>query len=460
MARHYSTSAAPGKRTVPRITLEVLRLAYSRLAKQNSYFIYEEGRDAIQGCALRVLRREVQIGTRADRGRTWIKVAVVSPEVDMEELEELRLAVRRKIRNVEDEDEEPSLREGRRMTVAQLWAAYRAEYMLTRSKARSIRTIEHYDDLWEGHLLPLIGGLSLRAVTVQVAKDLKVEVRARVQAKRPWADGRHTANHVLQQGQASFNWARKMGYLVRNPFDFVDPYEVDPAERCLEDDEIAAVGKVLKEAEALAACSSRLTRHSPSLTALSALRVAIYTGCRHREELLWAELDWLKDPYGSLPRLEVPRAKGQRGSNRGRFLYLGPHSVELLLQIPRISGSEHLLVPGRLSGRSLFRLNETWEWIIRHAGIKHAPPKVWRHVARTNHVRAGIAPEHSEQLLGHRGRPITDTVYLHRHGPSLVRAAETYELFIRRLLGDLPAEAKKPAPRTGHMIPFQHRGLA
>lgn len=230
MARHYSTSAAPGKRTVPRITLEVLRLAYSRLAKQNSYFIYEEGRDAIQGCALRVLRREVQIGIRADRGRTWIKVAVVSPEVDMEELEELRLAVRRKIRNVEDEDEEPSLREGRRMTVARLRAAYRAEYMLTRSKARSIRTLEHYDDLWEGHLLPLIGVLSLRAVTVQVAKDLKMEVRARVQAKRPWADGRHTANHVLQQGQASFNWARKMGYLVRNPFDFVDPYEVDPAE--------------------------------------------------------------------------------------------------------------------------------------------------------------------------------------------------------------------------------------
>ena len=460
MPEDLASSPTAWRRTVPRITPDVVRRTYAKLAKQSSYFIYEEGRDAIRGCALRVLRREVQIGARADRGRTWIKVATLRLDVDLEELEELRLAVRRKIREIEDEHEEPSLREGRRMTVAQLWAAYRAEYVLTRSKGRSTRTLEHYDDLWEGHLLPLIGTLPLKAVTVQVAKDLKKDVPARVQAKRSWAEGRHTANHVLQQGQASFNWARKMGYLVRNPFDFVDPYDVEPAERCLDDAEIAAVGKALREAEALAAVSSPLSRHTPSLTALAALRVAIYTGCRHREELLWGQLDWLKDPHGDIPRLEVPRAKGQRGSNRGRFIYLGPHSVELLLQIPRRPGSESLLVPGRLSGRSLFRLNETWEWIIRRARINHAPPKVWRHVARTSHVRAGIAPEHSEQLLGHRGRPVTDTVYLHRHGPSLVRAATIYELFIRRLLGDLPSEAKEPASPTGQVLPFQHRGLA
>ena len=66
------------KRTVPRITPDVVRRTYAKLAKQSSYFIYEEGRDAIRGCALRVLRREVQIGARADRGRTWIKVATQS----------------------------------------------------------------------------------------------------------------------------------------------------------------------------------------------------------------------------------------------------------------------------------------------------------------------------------------------------------------------------------------------
>jgi hypothetical protein len=53
---------------VPRITVEVVRKAYSDLAKGSPYFLFEEGRDAVRGCALRVLRREVQIGTRVDRG--------------------------------------------------------------------------------------------------------------------------------------------------------------------------------------------------------------------------------------------------------------------------------------------------------------------------------------------------------------------------------------------------------
>ena len=121
-----------------------------------------------------------------------------------------------------------------------------------------------------------------------------------------------------------------MGYLVRNPFDFVDTYDVESAERCFDDHEIAAVGAVVRDAEELASRSSRVSRHVPSLTALYALRVAIYTGCRHREELLWGRLDWLKDPCGPISRIEVPRAKGQRGANRGRFLYLGPHSKKKL----------------------------------------------------------------------------------------------------------------------------------
>ena len=102
MPEDLASSPTAWKRMVPRITLDVVRRTYAKLAKQSSYFIYEEGRDAIRGCALRVLRREVQIGARADRGRTWIKVATLRLDVDLEELEELRLAVRRKIREIED----------------------------------------------------------------------------------------------------------------------------------------------------------------------------------------------------------------------------------------------------------------------------------------------------------------------------------------------------------------------
>ena len=49
---------------------------------------------------------------------------------------------------------------------------------------------------------------------------------------------------------------------------------------------------------------------------LFALRVAIYTGVRHRSELLWTRLECrLAD---SVPRIGIPRAKGDRAKKGGR----------------------------------------------------------------------------------------------------------------------------------------------
>jgi hypothetical protein len=75
-------------------------------------------------------------------------VAVVPADIGVEELDSLRMDVRKQIRRIEDEDEEPTLREGRRMTVHELRAAFREEYVTTRSAKRSPRTLKHYDYLW------------------------------------------------------------------------------------------------------------------------------------------------------------------------------------------------------------------------------------------------------------------------------------------------------------------------
>lgn len=72
----------------------------------------------------------------------------MSADIGVEELDALRLDVRKQIRRLEDEDEEPTLREGRRMTVRELRAAFREEYVATRSARRSPRTLHHYDYLW------------------------------------------------------------------------------------------------------------------------------------------------------------------------------------------------------------------------------------------------------------------------------------------------------------------------
>ncbi len=464
----------------PRITVEVIRYAYEHPAQASPYYIREIGRDAIKGCMLRVHRREVELGTRYAKGTRWHRVIVVDVHMSIEELETARLKVRQFIRSLEDEEEEPTLQEGRRKTVRALWEVRRAEYIRKRSAKRSPRTLESYDYLWNTYLLPAFGDLRLRQVTSSQVEDLLAEITGRVQASRPWAEGRHTANHVLNQGRMAFEDARRKGWILRNPFTEVEPFEVEAAQVYLRDMDLAAVGKALREMETQAASSSPTSRHVPALGSLLALRVAIYTGCRHREELLYGSTSWLFQDLG-VPRLEIPRAKGDRGDRHGRFLYLGPHTLECLGRIPRASGST-LLVPGRLPGRPLYRLNETWgavliqarailqDWqsqspeafdaVILRARLslgeigERVPVKVLRHTAKTLHPRAGIAPEHSAQLLGHEAQSLGERVYLHRHGPSLVEAATAYESFVRRLLGDLSHGTTKVLPyRRGNSQP-------
>ncbi len=107
------------KNTVPRVTQDVVRRYYGRLPKNgaNDYYVLESGQHAIRWCVLRVQRTQIQIGLR--KGQSWHPVSVVGREVSLEDVEAFRDACRRKSRELEDEDAEPSLREGRRMTWAQ-----------------------------------------------------------------------------------------------------------------------------------------------------------------------------------------------------------------------------------------------------------------------------------------------------------------------------------------------------
>jgi hypothetical protein len=75
-----------------------------------------------ESCVGKSDRRQGGSGPHLDQGRH------LRLDVDLEELEEIIYSKIRK--KIDDEHEEPSLQEGRRMTVAQLWAAYRAEYVL------------------------------------------------------------------------------------------------------------------------------------------------------------------------------------------------------------------------------------------------------------------------------------------------------------------------------------------
>jgi integrase len=326
------------------------------------------------------------------------------------------------------------------MTLLKLYEEFMADFKETRGASRSPRTLESYEALWRVHLLPILGHLRITEITTDVVRRFKREIPDRVVERRPEAKGggRPVANRALQQLEAALSFAYRMDWIPRNTASarFVPRYEENRAEDFLDIHGYGAVGQVLRDLEA------RLARGetSPlSLRTLFALRVAIYTGVRHRSELLWTRLEWCHLDDG-VPRLGIPRAKGDRQAKKGsgRWVFLGPDAVRLLRAIPRPAGSEHLTIPGDKPGQPLFRLNEAWRVVLRTARLPQVPVKALRHGFSTHSVGI-IAPEHRAQLLGHQGRPMTDSVYLHHHGPDLSRAAALVEDHIRGLLGDCPS---------------------
>jgi integrase len=418
---------------VARINLAVVKQAFrTPAASDTGYYIFEKGNTLV---CLRVRRTVVQVGVR--HRAVWHQIANLSTEMSIQEVENLRTEAARLAREVQGEDGLPGLARGRSMTIAQLHNEYMADLREARGDVMSPRTFASYDDLWRLYLLPTVGAIRLPRLTVDLARQLIRDIPAMVLARRPQAKagGRYMANAALQQLSAALEFACRMEWSTRNVASarLVRRYETSPREHFLDGAGYAAVGQVLRDFEAGLACGKTTPL---SLRTLLALRVAIYTGVRHRSELLWTRLDWCH-LEGPVPRIGIPRAKGDRGGKRrGRWIFLGPESIRCLKAIVRPTGSEHLTIPGDKPGRPLFRLNEAWAVVLRTAGLPAMPVHTLRHGFSTHSVGI-IAPEHRAQLLGHQGRPMTDTVYLHRHGPDLARAAALVEEHLRMLLGDL-----------------------
>jgi len=175
------------------------------------------------------------------------------------------------------------------MTLAELWKAYREDYVRRRHSKRSPRTLDQRDSLWNCHLLPLYSHLTLSefaSLPPQRIEEIPEVIAARVNQSRAWAEGRHTGNHCVAALRMAWEFARRRGWIAKDPLREVDLLDTPSAKVYLEDIDLAAVGIALRSLEELAARSLATSRQGPSLTSLLALRVAIYTGCRHGEELL------------------------------------------------------------------------------------------------------------------------------------------------------------------------------
>jgi integrase len=433
-------------RAVKVINQEVLRHTFATSAKDR-YFLREKGgRDSIQGLHLRVGARVVWFGHR--KGGPFVPVAQARQDMSPDEIDECRRQVRAKLAEAMG----PQALRGRTMTVSQLGELYLKDLEATRGSRRSELTLAGYAELWENHLVPLIGTRKLEQVTPDTVREVKMAIPQRVKARFPNASyrGQTVANRAAQQADAAWNFALRMEWVSRNPWSgrIVRRYEEEPDEHLLTAEDYAALGRALREAEAA------LGRPRPPLPmrSIAAIRVLLVTGARPGEitpavispefrmgpdgsELHFCDLD------ARFPTLRVPRAKGDRGAIKrplGRLIFLPSVAVETIREVPRSDGSIHAF-PGDLPGEPIRRLEKAWGHLLDAAGLPHVPLKTTRPSWRTHAADCDIPPEHVQLLMGHAGLKITDTVYLKRIAPSLSASAQKVGAYIWSLLN--PHEA-------------------
>lgn len=348
----------------------------------------------------------------------------------------------------------PSAR--RKITVRELMEQHLADWRSGRDDHRSPRTEAGYRDLWDLHILPflftsgsVLGDMTIRDITPQHAQELKLQLPKVVTSRLPSArrGGLVVTNRALQQLQAAFKYAFRMGMVPGNPFSeqVVVRYAEPSDGYSFSEEELNAIGEALTRLEALAA----RPRSPLPYRSLAGIRLLFLTGALP-SELTEAYLNRRHVPPGSLapyanldnayPRIHVQRAKGDRGKQKrapGRFIWLTSGATQLIGAVPRVPGDVHIL-PGDIPGSNLQRLNKAFDAVLKAAGVRRVPLKCTRHTFRTWAPEAGISPEHVQQLLGHAGLRTTDSVYLHAIAPALMSAVHRAAEFMAARLSGKP----------------------
>jgi integrase len=438
-----------GENRVSRITPAVIRRYYGKLAQGSPYYVYEE---AIRGLVLRVHRSKVQIGARIGRS-AFVPLADLQREMTEREVDDLRERARgvifeRSGMRQEEKSPAPTLAQAAELHLSS-WAAGREN--------RSPRTEEGYRSLWRLHIIPFqapgmqqpLGEMPVDRITPRTADAVRLSMPAVVAARDAHArrGGEVVTNRVLQQLAACFSYLLRMQIVSANPFaeEIVRRYEEAPGGYAFPVDELGRIGAALKELEQRAARPGAPL----ALRSIYGIWLLFLTGARPAE-LTEAYLERRFVPAGSsapyamlddqYPRLYVQRAKGdRRGQKRmpGRFIWLGARPAGLIRSVPRVPGDEFIL-PGDIPGDHIQRLNSAWKVVLREAKVPHVPLKSTRHTFRSWAAEAGIPPEHVQQLMGHAGLTITDTVYLHGIAPSLLASAERASEFIADRMAGKP----------------------
>ncbi len=278
-------------------------------------------------------------------------------------------------------------------TVSELCHRYLTEYAINK-KPRS-----EYSDrrLIHNHIMPLLGSKLILGISKPDIESFRDAVRSGKTAPRdpkavqrsqrgglPVRGGTGVANRCLTLLSKMFNLAEDWGLKPQNsnPVRRVKKYREFKKERFLSHDELARLGKVLKDAE----------QHRTNPFAIAAVRLLIFTGAR-LNEILTLRRDWVH-----LDRriIVLPDSKTGR-----KCIRLSEPAIEILRSLPSVENNPFVIC-GREIGAHIINLQKTWARLRSVAGIMDVRLHDLRHTFASVAMESGHSLEVVGSILGHK----------------------------------------------------------
>ena len=258
-------------------------------------------------------------------------------------------------------------------TVADLAERYLEEHVLVRIKPETQFRVR---GMLDNHILPALGRLPLEAVEPSHVSEFHQEL----------SDRPVTANKCVKVLSHMYRLGAGWGLVPEgfNPCRSVEKYPERSRERFLTDAEFTRLGRALDKA---------VDSGSAPLTAVTAIRLLMLTGCRKSEilTLRWSDVD--------LDAGELHLADSKTGP---RTVQLPPTAVELLEALPRWEDSPWLFPgndrDGRYSGGGL---DHAWRTVRAAAGLEDVRIHDLRHSFASRALALGETLPVIGKLLGH-----------------------------------------------------------
>jgi integrase len=264
-------------------------------------------------------------------------------------------------------------------------------------------TAREYRRMWNGHVVPALGGLRVADVTTAHVGRLHRSMSATP----------YMANRVLALVSSFLNFAERQGARARhsNPARDVEPYPEVARERFLSPPELARLAAALMRAGQVGlptapnrrrnAATERTKKHIPKSAAapvpanayaVAAISFLMLTGWREREalSLKWSDVDILNR------RAILPDTKTGRSVRP-----LGAAACRLLESLPRVAGSPYVF-PGKSPDKPLIEINRVWYAVRHQADLNDVRLHDLRHTFASMMASGGSSLLMIGKALGHK----------------------------------------------------------